>query len=70
MADLYVYRGCYKVKVLTQSEDYWIVKTQEDFEDKINGEKVAVKTGEQHIEPVNELYKRNGTPLPVLSMYA
>ena len=43
MTDFYFYKGLYKVKVLTESEGYWIVEAQEDFEDYLDGKKIAVK---------------------------
>jgi hypothetical protein len=62
MSDFYFYKGLYKVKVVTQSEGYWIVEAQEDFEDYLDGEKVMVKTGEQRIVDPKELYKKKTLP--------
>ena len=31
MSDLYLYKGLFKVKVVTESEGYWIVEALEDF---------------------------------------
>jgi hypothetical protein len=59
MSDFYFYKGYYRVKVLTRSKDYWVVEAQEDFEDQLNGEKVAVKAGEQRIVPSSELRKKS-----------
>jgi hypothetical protein len=58
MSEFYYYKGLYKVKVVTQSEGYWIVETLEDFEDNVDGEKVTVKAGERRIIPPNELNKK------------
>ncbi|MCL2432644.1 MAG: hypothetical protein LBH74_00385 [Nitrososphaerota archaeon] len=58
MTEFYFYKRHYRVKVLTRSEGYWIVEAQEDFEDQLNGEKIAVKTGEQRIVLPSELCKR------------
>jgi hypothetical protein len=58
MTDFYFYKGLYKVKVLTESEGYWIVEAQEDFEDFLDDKKVAVKAGEQRIVQPNELHKK------------
>ena len=65
MSEIYFYRGLYKVKILTQSEGYRIVEAQEDFEDHLNGERVAVKAGEQRIVPACELYKKKTLSPPV-----
>jgi hypothetical protein len=62
MADFFFYKGLYKVKVLTQSEGYWIVEAQEGFEDHLDGKKVTVKTGEQRIVDPKELYKKKTLP--------
>jgi Leu/Phe-tRNA-protein transferase len=52
----------YCVKVLTQSEGYWIVEAQEDFDDNVDGEKVSVKAGERRIVPQNALFKEKTLP--------
>ncbi|MGD6805438.1 MAG: hypothetical protein ACQCN4_00550 [Candidatus Bathyarchaeia archaeon] len=57
MSDFYFYKGLYKVKILTESEGYWLVEAQEAFEDYLNGEKVHVSVGEQRIVQPNELHK-------------
>jgi len=51
------YRGLYKVKIVTQSEGYWIVEALEEFEDTLNGEKVTVKVGEKRIVPPRSVHK-------------
>ena len=55
---IFYYKGLHKVKVLTESEGYFIVEAGEDFEDSINGEKVAVKMGERRIVEATELHKK------------
>ncbi len=65
MSDFYFYKGLYKVKVLTESEGYWIVEAKEDFEDQLNGEKTIVKTGEQRIIEPKLLYKKKTLPPPI-----
>jgi len=55
----------HKVKVLTESEGYWIVEALEEFEDDVDGEKVKVKVGEQRIVPSNKVHKRKYLPPPV-----
>ena len=59
------YKGRHKVRVLTESEGYWIVEALEAFEDDFQGEKVQVKTGERKIVAPNLLFKREGLPPPV-----
>ena len=62
MPDFYFYKGLYKVKVLTESEGYWIVESLEDFEDYLDGEKVTVKAGQQRIVQPNDLHKKKTLP--------
>jgi hypothetical protein len=62
MSDLYLYKGLYKVKVVTESEGYLIVEALEDFKDCIEGEKVPVKAGERRIVPPNDLVKKDALP--------
>jgi hypothetical protein len=56
------YKGLYKVKVITQSEGYWIVEALEDFEDTVDGEKAKVKVGERRIVAPSELYNKKTLP--------
>ncbi len=63
--DIYFYRGLYKVKLLTESEGYWIVEAQEDFEDVQDGKRVKVKVGEKKIVQPNELHKKKFLPPPI-----
>ncbi len=65
MSELYFYKGLYKVKVVTQSEGYWIVEAQEDFDDNVDGEKTKVKTGERRIVALDELHKKKVLPPPI-----
>jgi hypothetical protein len=58
MSELYFYKGLHKVKVITESEGYWIVEALEDFEDYLDGCKVMVKAGEQRIVPPKDLYRK------------
>ena len=51
------YKGLYKVKVMTESEGYWIVQALEDFEDCVDGNEASVKAGEQRIVPPNLLFR-------------
>jgi hypothetical protein len=66
MSDLLYYKGLYKVKVVTKSEGYWIVEALEDFEDSVDGEKVAVKAGERRIVAPAELHNKKtlAPPMP------
>ncbi len=63
--ELYYYKGLNKVKVVTQSEGYWIVEALEDFEDCTEGPAVIVKKGERRIVPPDTLFKRK-TLLPMV----
>ncbi len=58
MSEFYFYKGLYKVKVVTESEGYWIVEALEDFKDCIEGEKVPVKAGERRIVQPTDLVKK------------
>jgi hypothetical protein len=58
----YYYKGKYKVKVVTESDGYWIVEALEDFKDCLEGEKVPVKAGERRIVQPNELVKEEALP--------
>jgi hypothetical protein len=61
----YYYKGLYKVKVVTQSECYWMVEAQEQFEDFQDDKKVTVKIGEQRIVQPSELHKKKVLSPPV-----
>jgi hypothetical protein len=61
----FFYKGLYKVEVLTESEGYWIVKAQEDFEDYLDGKKITVKAGEQRIVQPSELHKKKVLSPPI-----
>jgi hypothetical protein len=56
------YKGLYQVKIVTQSEGYWIVEALEDFEDIVDGEKAKVKAGERRIVAPSELYQKKTLP--------
>ncbi len=62
---IWFYKGLYKVKILTESEGYWIIEALEEFEDEIDGKKVEVKIGEQRIVPSHTVYKRKHFKRPV-----
>jgi len=63
MSEFY-YKGLYKVKVVTESEGYWIVEALEDFKDCIEGEKVPVKIGERRIvQPIDVIRKETLPPM-------
>ena len=59
------YKGLYKVKVVTESEGYWIVEALEKFEDCSEGEGITVKRGEQRIVPPDTLFDKK-TLLPLV----
>jgi hypothetical protein len=61
MSEFY-YKGLFRVKVVTESEGYWIVEAMEDFNDCIDGEKVAVKTGERRIVQPLDVIKKESLP--------
>ena len=65
----FFYKGLYKVKVVTESEGYWIVEALEDFKDCIEGEEVLVKAGEKRIVQPNDLVKKDAMP-PMLTEHA
>jgi len=65
MDDAWFYKGVHKVKVLTESEGYWIIEALEEFEDEVNGEKVTVKVGEQRIVPSDNLHKQKYFAPPI-----
>jgi len=59
------YKGLYKVKVVTESDGYWIVEALEDFDDNVDGERVTVKTGERRIVPPADLHKKKTLSPPI-----
>ena len=65
MGNVWFYKGVHKVKVVTESEGYWIVEALEEFEDTVGCEKVTVKVGEQRIVPVDTVHKRKYLAPPV-----
>ncbi len=69
MNETYYYKGLFQVKVVTESEGYWIVEALENFKDCINGEKINVKVGERRIVQPNDLIKKNDLP-PMVAEHA
>jgi Leu/Phe-tRNA-protein transferase len=65
MSEAWYYKGVHKVKVVTESEGYWIVEALEEFEDDVDGEKVKVKVGEQRIVPSDTVHKRKYLQTPI-----
>jgi hypothetical protein len=65
MSEVWHYKGLHKVKVVTESEGYWIVEALEEFEDNVDGEKVKVKVGEQRIVPSDTVHKEKYLPPPM-----
>lgn len=45
----YFYKGVSKVKVVTESEGYWLVEALEDFVDCVDGERVSINAGERRL---------------------
>jgi len=64
-SDVRYYKGKYKVAVLSQSRDNWVVKALEPFEDEVYGEEVKVKAGEKRIVAPNLLFRKKGLPPPM-----
>jgi hypothetical protein len=58
MSEIYYYKGLNKVKVITESEGYWIVEALENFEDCSEGEAISVKKGERRIVPSDTLFEQ------------
>ena len=56
------YKGMHKVRVVTQSEGYWIVEALEDFEDCVDNQTAKVKMGEQRIVPPSLVFKERKLP--------
>jgi hypothetical protein len=65
MSQILYYRGLHKVKVITESEGYWIIEAQEDFEDYLDDKKITVKAGERRIVQPSELHKKKVLPPPI-----
>lgn len=65
LTDFMYYKGLFRVKVVTESEGYWIVEAQEDFDDTANGEKITVRAGERRIVMPSELHKKKVLPPPI-----
>jgi hypothetical protein len=65
MSEVWYYKGVHKVKVVTESKGYWIVEALEEFEDKVDGEKVTVKIGEQRIVPSDSVHKQKYFAPPI-----
>jgi hypothetical protein len=57
MSEFY-YKGINKVKVVTESDGYWIVEALEDFEDCTDGASISVKKGERRIVQPDTLFKQ------------
>ncbi len=55
---IYFYKGVSKVKVVTESEGYWLVEALEDFVDCVDGERVLIKVGERRLVPPDVLDSR------------
>jgi Leu/Phe-tRNA-protein transferase len=65
MSEIQYYKGVHKVKVVTESEGYFIVEALEAFEDSVDGEKVTVKVGERRIVPSDTVHKHKFLASPV-----
>jgi hypothetical protein len=58
----FYYKGKYPVKVVTESEGYWIVEALENFKDCLEGESVPVKAGERRIVQPNDVIRKDELP--------
>jgi hypothetical protein len=65
MSEVWFYKGMHKVKVITESEGYWIIEALEEFEDFFDGERVTVKVGEQRIVSSDTVHKRKYFASPI-----
>ena len=65
MSEIQYYKGVHKVKVVTESEGYFIVEALEEFEDSVDGEKVTVKVGERRIVSSETVHKHKFLVPPV-----
>jgi predicted ATP-grasp superfamily ATP-dependent carboligase len=65
MGKVWFYKGVHKVKVVTESEGYWIIEALEEFDEEVDGEKVTVKVGEQRIVPLDTVHKQKYLSPPV-----
>jgi Leu/Phe-tRNA-protein transferase len=59
------YKGVHKVKILTESEGYWIIEALEEFNDTVGNKKVTVEVGERRIVPFESVHKRKSLAPPV-----
>jgi len=48
---VYFYKGNYKVKVVTESEGYWLVEALEDFVDYVDDERIIINAGQRRLVP-------------------
>ena len=65
VGEIRYYRGINKVRVVTQSEGYWIVEALENFEDTEGDKKIAVRAGEQRILPPSSLFREKKLAPPI-----
>ncbi|MGD6935107.1 MAG: hypothetical protein ACQCN5_12965 [Candidatus Bathyarchaeia archaeon] len=52
---IYFYKGASRVKVVTESEGYWLIEALEDFVDYVDGERVSINVGERRLVPPDAL---------------
>ncbi len=52
---VYFYKGAYKVKVVTESEGYWLVEALEDFVDYVDDERIMINAGQRRLVPPDVL---------------
>ncbi len=59
---IFFYKGASKVKVITESEGYWLVEALEDFVDYVDGERVSINAGERRLVPPDVLSNESVSP--------
>jgi hypothetical protein len=59
------YKGINKVKVVTESEGYWMIEALENFVDYDDGERVTINLGERRLVPPDMLSNEMCLPPPI-----
>ena len=65
MSEVRYYKGVHKVKVVNESIGYWTIEALEDFVDYVDGERVAINSGERRMVPPDMLSDEMVLPPPV-----
>jgi hypothetical protein len=56
------YKGVNRVKVVTESEGYWLIEALEDFVDTVDGKRVTITAGERRLVPPDTLNSEKVLP--------